>query len=219
MNILSTVVYSILCYLAGSVNFAIIVTRLARGEDIRKLGTGNPGTANVGRSIGKGWAALVLVLDIAKVLVPLILGKRIWFGGGEAADYISLFAGGIAGVAGHCKPLYYRFRGGGGIATSIGVFLFFIPLELAAAIGVGLLVAVTLLKTLRFRIARGVSIMIPVLASFFTFLSTRFTGIHPEELSRVLFPGVLATGLFILSVNLAFMKNRLRELFGRKKTE
>jgi glycerol-3-phosphate acyltransferase PlsY len=116
-------------YLAGSINFAILLTRLARGVDIRTLGNRNPGTANVGREVGKGWAFLVLVGDLAKGVIPLWLAKRHLFPADHYADLFPLFLTGMAAITGHCWPLYHRFRGGGGLATSIGVYMFFIPAE------------------------------------------------------------------------------------------
>lgn len=112
-------------YLFGSVNYAILITRRVAGVDIRSLGTRNAGTANVGRNAGKLWAALVLLLDILKGLIPLLLAKSFLFPGSGWRDTLALFAVGIAAVGGHCRPVFHRFKGGGGIATSLGIYFLF----------------------------------------------------------------------------------------------
>lgn len=126
-----------IAYLAGSINFAILISRWVRGVDIRSLGNKRPGTANVGREIGKGWAALVLAGDLAKGLVPLILAKSFLFPGDNYADYFALFLTGMSAIAGHCWPVYFSFRGGGGLATAIGIYMYFIPIEFFAAMLIG----------------------------------------------------------------------------------
>ena len=121
-------------YLAGSVNFAILITRWVRGIDIRAVGNKRPGTANVGREIGKGWAAIVLAGDLTKGLISIFLAKAFLFPDENYADYFALFLTGMSAIAGHCRPVFFRFRGGGGLATSIGIYMFFIPVEFLAAL-------------------------------------------------------------------------------------
>ena len=111
-------------YLVGSVSPAILVGRY-RGHDIRRLGSGNAGATNVARNLGKSWGLLVLALDVLKgVLVsasvvsqtsPLMAAAE-----GRAAA-------GLLVVAGHCFPVFHRFRGGKGVATALGVFLVMCP--------------------------------------------------------------------------------------------
>ena len=127
--IIKTVLAVIAAYLFGSLNFAVIITRLVRGEDIRTLGNKNPGASNTGRTVGRGWGMLVLVLDGLKAVIPMAIA-RIWiFNGGSAFDYGALYLMGIAAVAGHIFPLWYGFKGGGGVSTMQGVSLWFIPVE------------------------------------------------------------------------------------------
>jgi glycerol-3-phosphate acyltransferase PlsY len=126
---IQTVLAVIAAYLFGSLNFAIIITRLVRGEDIRTLGNKNPGASNTGRTVGRGWGMLVLVLDGLKAVIPMAVA-RIWiFSGGSALDYGALYLMGISAVAGHIFPLWYGFKGGGGVSTMQGVSLWFIPVE------------------------------------------------------------------------------------------
>ena len=106
-------------YLIGSVDFGVIVPRLL-GVDIYDIGSGNPGTTNVLRSMGKGTAAVVLTGDFLKGLAAAALGAA---AGTEATG----FAAGSAAVLGHCFPLWHRFKGGKGVATAGGMVLWMSP--------------------------------------------------------------------------------------------
>ncbi|MBU1227563.1 MAG: glycerol-3-phosphate 1-O-acyltransferase PlsY [Actinobacteria bacterium] len=107
-------------YLIGSVDFGVVVPRLL-GVDIYEIGSGNPGTTNVLRSMGRGAAVVVLVGDILKGLGAAALGAAT---GSEAAG----FAAGLAAVVGHCYPIWHRFKGGKGVATSAGMMLWMSPI-------------------------------------------------------------------------------------------
>lgn len=100
-------------YLAGSVPFGLLLTRLAGLGDIRRVGSGNIGATNVLRTGHKGLAALTLLLDAAKGAAVVLLMAR-W--GEPFALIAALFA-----VIGHDFPLWLRFRGGKGVATTLGV--------------------------------------------------------------------------------------------------
>ena len=114
-------------YLYGSVNNAILITRLM-GKDIRKIGSGNPGTMNVSRNFGIKIGALVLVLDMLKGVVPTLIAVLVFTD--KTFEYstlpVSVMAKYMAGffvVLGHIFPAYYKLKGGKGIATTLGVFL------------------------------------------------------------------------------------------------
>lgn len=126
----------IAAYLIGSVNFAIIFSRL-KGTDITKKGSGNPGTMNVLRSVGKLWGVLTFICDCAKGVIFAAIG-RYWIG---IVDW--LFILGVVVIIGHVLPLYSKFKGGKGVATSIGVFLVAYPV-------VGAVVLVVLILMLLF---------------------------------------------------------------------
>ncbi|NIO69033.1 MAG: acyl-phosphate glycerol 3-phosphate acyltransferase, partial [Anaerolineae bacterium] len=115
----------VLGYLLGATPFGYLIPRWIKGVDIRSLGTGNPGTANVFRTVGLAAAIPVGVLDIGKGAAPVLLARAASLGEGWA------LAAGVAAVLGHCYPPYLRFRGGGGMATSIGTLLALMPLETA----------------------------------------------------------------------------------------
>ena len=119
-------------YLIGTFPTAVIVTRLVtRGEvDIRSVGSGNPGGLNTAQVVGKGWGAAVMIIDAAKGFVAGVIG---WVIGGPDGAY----AGATAAIAGHIFPVWSRFRGGKGVATSAGavaaVFPAFFPIDAATA--------------------------------------------------------------------------------------
>jgi glycerol-3-phosphate acyltransferase PlsY len=107
----------ILGYLVGAIPTGLLVVRLLAGEDIRRHGSGNIGTVNVLRVAGPGTAAVVLVVDILKGIVPVVLALRL----GLAPWTVVLC--GLAAIVGHNWSVFLGFQGGKGIATSFGVLL------------------------------------------------------------------------------------------------
>lgn len=123
----------IIAYLVGSISFSYLFGRLFKGIDIRKHGSGNAGATNTLRVLGVGPAITVLALDVAKGI--LAVWVPVWFG----QDNLWLQAGcGIAAIAGHNWPIYFGFKGGKGIATTIGVMatLAFLPSLIAGIIAI-----------------------------------------------------------------------------------
>ena len=109
-------------YLIGGVPFGYLAARL-RGVDIRAVGSGNIGSTNVGRALGRAWGSLVLVLDIAKGLAPVILLAPFVAGQmGSGNVELARVATGAGAILGHVLTPYLALRGGKGVATSIGVF-------------------------------------------------------------------------------------------------
>jgi glycerol-3-phosphate acyltransferase PlsY len=113
-------------YLLGSIPFGLLIAR-AHGKDLRSIGSGNIGATNVARALGRKWAYFCFVLDVLKGLVPMLAtlplaktasGKS----QGEAVVLLWLWlAVGCAAIAGHIFPIYVKFKGGKGVATSFGV--------------------------------------------------------------------------------------------------
>jgi acyl phosphate:glycerol-3-phosphate acyltransferase len=137
-------------YLLGSVDFGVHVAR-ARGVDIYAVGSGNPGTANVGRALGWKAAAAVLVGDLLKGVVAAAVGLIV-------VDATVGLAAGFAAVVGHCFPIWHRFRGGKGVATAGGAILVIAPV-------VGLFLTVVWAAIARFgRISSVASLTVAVLA-------------------------------------------------------
>ena len=113
-------------YLIGSISSAIIICRLMGLPDPREQGSGNPGATNVMRIGGKKAAAITLLGDLLKGLLPVYLAKVM----GVSVELLALT--GLAAFLGHLYPLFFKFEGGKGVATSIGVLLGFSwPLGLA----------------------------------------------------------------------------------------
>ena len=105
-----------LSYLIGSLNFAYIVAKYKQ-LDISSSGSGNPGTSNVMRTIGKKYATIVLIGDVLKGFLPIYLFDE------------NLLLYGFAAVIGHIYPIFYKFKGGKGVATYVGVYIAFSTLN------------------------------------------------------------------------------------------
>ena len=121
-------------YLAGSIPFGLLLTKLAGLGDVRKIGSGNIGATNVLRTGNKGLAAATLLLDALKGFVPVIVVKML---AGDAAAAIAA----AGAVIGHVFPVWLNFRGGKGVATFIGVLFGLHWLLGLAFIGIWLLMA------------------------------------------------------------------------------
>lgn len=123
--LINYVVVAIIAYLIGSVSFSIIFTKRFAGFDVREKGSKNAGTTNVLRTAGKGLAVLTLICDILKgvaaILVALLVGEMIK--GTDEIRAILVLIAGIFVVIGHTFPIFFKFKGGKGVATSLGVIL------------------------------------------------------------------------------------------------
>lgn len=111
--------FVLFAYLAGSVSSAIIVCRMMGLPDPREQGSGNPGATNVMRIGGKKAAGITLLGDMLKGLLPVYLAKIL----GMPVDALALI--GLAAFLGHLYPVFFGFKGGKGVATSVGVLLGF----------------------------------------------------------------------------------------------
>lgn len=106
-------------YLLGSINFAVPVSRLLRLPDPRSYGSGNPGANNVMRSGSRLAALLTLVFDALKAFIPFFILKHFAADWGIASVFIPL--AGLAAFLGHLYPVFFRFKGGKGVASALGV--------------------------------------------------------------------------------------------------
>jgi len=104
-------VISVLPYLLGSCNFAIIISRLFYHEDIRTFGSGNAGMTNMLRTYGKNAAAATLVTDAVKTVIATFLGRLVF-------GIIGAYVAGLFCVLGHVFPVFYKFKGGKGVVTA-----------------------------------------------------------------------------------------------------
>lgn len=108
-------------YLVGSLSFAVIVSRVMGLNDPRTFGSKNPGATNVLRSGSKAAAIITLLLDAFKGWLPVMLVK--WFGAGYGLGEGTMAMVGLAAFLGHLFPVFFRFAGGKGVATALGVLL------------------------------------------------------------------------------------------------
>ncbi len=152
---MTQIIAVVAAYLLGSVNFGIIVAAGA-GVDIRSVGSGNPGTSNVLRALGKRLAAVVLIGDGLKGAVAAAIGAL-------AVDpefgYVTL----LAAVIGHSFPIWHRFKGGKSVATAIGGFIYLAP-AVGLVIGVAWLIIVLVWKTASIASIAAMLIVVPGLA-------------------------------------------------------
>ncbi len=139
-------------YLLGSVPFAYIVSRLKKGVDIRQMGGGNLGALNTMREVGMSAGIAVLILDIAKGSVAVLIAR--WLG----LSPIWIFMAGFAAIAGHNWPVFLGFRGGRGAATTIGVLLVLVPLELTISLTITAIVVV-ITSNVRLGLAAGLALL------------------------------------------------------------
>lgn len=117
------IIIAIIAYLIGSINFSVIFSKKMAGFDVREKGSGNAGTTNMLRSVGKKAAAITLICDILKGVVSiglaLIIGNI--FNAQDKALLVQI--AGICVVVGHTFPIFFGFKGGKGVATSLGVLI------------------------------------------------------------------------------------------------
>ena len=131
---MKAVIAIIASYLLGSISFGYLTGKLLKGIDIRQYGSGNAGTTNIQRTLGTIPALVVLLLDVGKGIVAVTIAKYL-----SDVSFIHLLAG-LAVVIGHNWPLFFGFRGGRGIATTIGVFCGLVPAVVLVAVVVGLII-------------------------------------------------------------------------------
>ena len=117
-------------YLLGAVPFGLVIGKLA-GVDVRSAGSGNIGATNVGRLLGKKLGLLTLAADVAKGVLPMVVAGWLVVDPGRRELMVALC--GAAAFLGHLFPIYLRFRGGKGVATALGIFLYLAPLAALAA--------------------------------------------------------------------------------------
>ncbi|WP_411342935.1 glycerol-3-phosphate 1-O-acyltransferase PlsY [Paenibacillus sp. WLX1005] len=124
----------IISYLLGSISFSVLIAKSIKGIDIRDHGSGNAGATNTLRVLGKGPAIAVLLLDAIKGIVAVWIG--VWLS--ATPDFWIPALCGLAAILGHNWPIYFNFRGGKGIATTIGVLatLCIVPTLIAGVVAI-----------------------------------------------------------------------------------
>ena len=140
---------AIAAYLLGSIPFGLLIAR-AHGKDLRSIGSGNIGATNVARALGRKWAYLCFLLDVLKGLIPMLLVKfEIQNSKFEISTAVGLWlwlAVGCAAIMGHIFPIYLKFKGGKGVATSLGVAMGLWPYyTICASLAIAIWVVVVLI--------------------------------------------------------------------------
>ena len=116
-------VMAIIAYLIGSINFSVILSKKMAGFDVREKGSGNAGTTNMLRSVGKKAAAITLVLDILKGVVAILIAMAVGRIFENSNGALLVQVAGVAVILGHTFPIFFKFKGGKGVATSLGVLI------------------------------------------------------------------------------------------------
>ena len=175
-------------YLLGSVPSGWLVMKVYRNQDLRKLGSGNIGAANVFRAGGPGAFALTLIADGLKGFIPVMVSILLGLGDNE----IALVAIGLAAVIGHTWPIFLGFKGGKGVATSGGVLLALAPVAL-------ILAATSWFLVIRMTRVASLSSLVAVAVGFFSLIVLHLIGWQawrPVGWSVVVL-GVALTGLVL----------------------
>ena len=117
------IIIAIIAYLIGSINFSVIISKKMAGFDVREKGSGNAGTTNMLRSVGKKGAAITLICDILKGVVAILIAMFIGWAFKVENKSLLVQIAGIAVVIGHTFPIFFGFKGGKGVATSLGILI------------------------------------------------------------------------------------------------
>ncbi len=117
------IIMGIIAYLIGSINFSVIVSKKMAGFDVREKGSGNAGSTNVLRSVGKRAALLTLLGDLLKGVVAILFAILVGVIAKNSDKSLLLQLAGVFVVIGHTFPIFFGFKGGKGVATALGVLL------------------------------------------------------------------------------------------------
>ncbi|WMJ82835.1 glycerol-3-phosphate 1-O-acyltransferase PlsY [Oscillospiraceae bacterium LTW-04] len=140
--ILASLIATVTAYLMGSINCAVLFSTLFYGDDVRRHGSGNAGTTNMLRTYGAKAAALTFAGDILKGVFAVMLGRLLFslFGATAQQTYGAYLSGYVA-ILGHMYPLYFRFKGGKGVATGLGAVCAINPPVFGVVFTAGIIIA------------------------------------------------------------------------------
>lgn len=162
-------------YLIGAVPFGLLIAKRVSGIDLRQFGSGNIGTSNAVRAMGRRWGFVVFLLDFLKGFLPVV--ACYWLVGEhrETLDLLQVLTG-TAAVLGHCYPIYLGFRGGKGVATGCGAI---VAINVWIFVSGGVVWLVTRFTT---RYAGLASILMGITFPIATWVIDRIQGVHRPEL-------------------------------------
>ena len=187
------IIVAIIAYLIGSVNFSILISKKMAGFDVREKGSGNAGTTNMLRSVGKKAAAITLICDILKgvasIGIAIIVGNIVK----NLDRELLLQIAGIAVVIGHTFPIFFGFKGGKGVATSLGVLLMSNwQIGLICLVFALVLMALTRMVSLG---SCGAAVLFPVLTLF---INQHYTVLTEGKSGRVYFVYSVILAIIVL---------------------
>lgn len=193
-------------YALGSLNWAVIISRLKYNDDIRRYGSGNAGMTNMLRTYGTGAAALTLLGDALKTALAVLIGMLL-VGAVRGGNYV----GGCFAILGHVFPCYYGFKGGKGVVASAITILMLDPLVFAILLGIFVIVVA---------ISRYISLGSIICAMLYPLL----VYFHSSPLNRPVAVSVaLLIGLFVVVLHrqniVRLMNGKESKLSFKKKTE
>ncbi len=165
MHMVEPIVLVALSYLAGSIPFSVLVSRLTGGPDPRSIGSGRTGGTNALRALGRKWAFVVVTGDVLKGAVPVLVAR--WVSGGDPA---LVAACGIAAVVGSARSVFLRFHGGRGVGTGVGTMLVIQPMTLVVATPIFVIV-ILVTRYVSLGSLLGSASMIPATALIFLVLT------------------------------------------------
>jgi glycerol-3-phosphate acyltransferase PlsY len=194
----------VVSYLIGSIPTAYIFGRLIKGVDIRKFGSGNVGATNALRLLGTGWGVTVLILDIVKGILPVVFLPAIFISRANVSPDIFCILTGISCICGHNWTVFLKFKGGKGVATTLGVLI-----GLSAKIpGLNVILGLTIIIwSLTFILSRIISLSSILAAASFPLLALLF---------RQSFPVILSGFLLAIFIILRHKPNIVRILQGKE---
>ena len=163
----------IISYLLGSIPTAYIFGRLLKGIDIRKFGSGNVGATNAFRLLGPIWGVVVLVLDILKGIIPVTVLADYFLNNWAYSGIILRMLFGLTCVCGHNWTLFLRFKGGKGVATTLGVLAGLAMVVNELRLVLFLVILVWLIAFLIFRIVSVASVLSALALPLFTLILHR----------------------------------------------
>ena len=212
--ILSVVLAGVLAYLIGSINFAIIVSKLFAKKDIRDYGSGNAGMTNVLRTFGKLPAVITTVGDFCKGIIAVLLGHfMIQFIGGATDVFYADYLMARLALLGHCFPVFYRFKGGKGILVSAGIILILNPIVFLVILAV-FIVVVAISKIVSLA-SISAAVAFPI-ATLVQGLMVHSELVWFDTLSALLIGGIV---IFMHRSNIKRLLNGTENKFGKKKQQ
>lgn len=187
------IIVAIIAYLIGSVNFSILISKKMAGFDVREKGSGNAGTTNMLRSVGKKAAAITLICDILKGVVSIVIAIIVGNIVKNLDRELLLQIAGIAVVIGHTFPIFFGFKGGKGVATSLGVLLMSNwQIGLICLVFALVLMALTRMVSLG---SCGAAVLFPVLTLF---INQHYTVLTEGKSGRIYFVYSVILAIIVL---------------------